>query len=250
MAVGGYKAKAGQAVRIVDLPAERRSGCFDALHGCETGASFANQLKNLAATHYGHAGREYLEKLTSDKTDLCKAYGGFKALPTFAADDGQDARVAARFALYALAGKLATEYGITGWGEGNATDAAAEGLKAWLSTRPRGNAEKHQILEQVSGFIQKHGNSRFADVNNPDTKVINQAGYWRDTEDGREYLFYPAGMNEALTGHELKKGLDVLQEAGKLPPTGGDGKRSEVVRIGRNNDRLYRILPDRLEAEN
>jgi hypothetical protein len=43
--------------------------------------------------------------------------------------EGQDKRAAGRFALLALAGEVATEYGITGWPEGEAIKAAAEGFR-------------------------------------------------------------------------------------------------------------------------
>jgi len=56
----------------------------------------------------------------------------FKRLPGFAVgDSGQDTRAAARFALLAMAGELATEYGVTGWAPGQARrDLLADELRA------------------------------------------------------------------------------------------------------------------------
>jgi putative DNA primase/helicase len=45
---GGYRAKAGQQVRILDIPAARRFACFDELHGHKSGASLSESVdKNI-----------------------------------------------------------------------------------------------------------------------------------------------------------------------------------------------------------
>jgi len=75
--------------------------------------------------------------------------------------------VAERLALYGMAGKLATEYGLTGWPIGDALKAAGEGFRLWLSERRPSNDEKRQILKQVSDFIDRHGDARFSDANIP-----------------------------------------------------------------------------------
>jgi hypothetical protein len=52
-------------------------------------------------------------------------------------------RVGARFALFALAGELAIDYGIVPWTEGEAVTAAAEMFRVWRAQRPTGNQEPH-----------------------------------------------------------------------------------------------------------
>ena len=120
MAEGGYRAKAGQSVRLLDIPSARRYGAWDALHGLASGTAFSDALKRAAVTHCGHAGRAFLEQLTRDKRDFCAFLERIKALPEFSVEggEGQDKRAAARFALVALAGELAAEYGITGLARG------------------------------------------------------------------------------------------------------------------------------------
>jgi putative DNA primase/helicase len=173
----------------------------------------------------------------------------FKALPVFHADraEGQDKRAAARFALIALAGELATEYGLTGWPEGAAIEAAATGLELWRSLRGTGNDERRQIPEQVAAFIERHGDSRFScsDSGSSD-RVYDRAGWWRATEEGREYLFNADGMHEALRGFDFRHGLYVLQEVGALAPPKADGKRAQPFRIAGRSVRLYPINPDKL----
>ena len=114
-------------MRLLDVRVQRRHGAWDELHGYASGTVFSDSIKRAAATHYGHAGRAFLQRLTREQgEDFAEALAGIQALPAFAVrGDGQVKRAAARFAMLALAGELATSYGVTGWPEGAATAAAA-----------------------------------------------------------------------------------------------------------------------------
>lgn len=252
MAEGGHRAKAGQAVRLLDIPAARRFGAWDVLHGLASGTAFSDAIKRASVTHHGHAGRAFLEKLTRDTQDFCALLETVKALPHFAADggEGQDKRAAGRFALLALAGEVATEYGITGWPEGEAIKAAAECFKLWRASRGKGNDERRQILDKVSGFIERHGDGRFSDADaNNESQLRDRAGWWRDSSDGREYLFTKDGMREALKGFDFKRALDVLQETGALAAPGSNGERAKFYRIAGRGVKLYPVQAEKLGGD-
>lgn len=249
MAEGGHRTKAGQSVRLLDLPVACQYGAFDELHGLASAAALSDAVKRTAATHFGHAGRAFLQRLTHDTRDFSAQLERIKALPEFVAEggEGQDKRAAARLALLALAGELAIEYGIVPWEEGAALQAAADGLQRWRAGRGRGNDERRQILDQLSAFIERHGDSRFSDAGaTADTMRVNRAGWWREEPDGRVYLFNSDGMREALQGHDFKRALDTLQAAGVLIATGAE--RAKPHRIGGRLVRAYVIHADRLEA--
>ena len=252
MQEGGHRAKAGQAVRLLDMPSARVYGAWDTLHDLPSGTAFSDAIKRASVTHHGYAGRAFLEKLTRDGQDFCALLERFKALAEFSADggEGQDKRAAGRFALLALAGEMATEYGVTGWPEGEAIKGAAEGFKVWRSARGRGNDERRQILDKVSGFIERHGDGRFSDVeNNGETQTRDRAGWWRDTPEGREYLFTADGMREALKGFDFNRALDALLEGGALPAPGADGKRARFYRVGGRGVKLYPVQADKLGGD-
>lgn len=253
MAEGGHRAKAGQSVRLLDVPAARRYGAWDDLHGMPSGTAFSDAIKRGAATHYGHAGREYLRKLTSDDSDHCAALEAIKTRTEFSPTDaeGQDKRAASRFALMALAGELATMYGITGWPRGEALEAAAECFRAWRAERGRGNDERRQILDRLSAFIERNGDARFSNADaNADAAVRDRAGWWRDeVGSGRTYLFNTDAMREALRGFDFKRALDTLQEAGALRAPDSSGERAKSLRIGGRTVRLYAIHADKLGAD-
>jgi putative DNA primase/helicase len=79
LAEGGTRLKAGQSVRLLDVPASQRYGVWDDLHGLPSGAALSDALKRAAATHYGHAGRAYLERLTRDPRDFAALLEQVKA---------------------------------------------------------------------------------------------------------------------------------------------------------------------------
>ncbi len=243
---GGGTVKAGQIVRLLDIPVARKYGVFDELHNFPDGAALSDKIKSIALSHYGHAGRAFLEEFTRDDRDFKKYLEDFKSQPQFQGDDsGQFKRIAARFVLVAMAGELATEYGLTGWEEGAAFNAAVTGLQAWQSLRGKGNSEKYQILEQVSDFINRHGDSRFSDADSHirDNQPIirDRAGWWRDNNDTRIYLFNPPGLREALRGFDFNRALDVLQEAGWLEAPENGKERAKSTRISLGVKRLYHI---------
>lgn len=251
MAEGGFRTKAGQAVRLLDIPAVRRHGCFDELHGFHSGTALSDAIKRVAATYYGRAGRAFLERLTHDRRDMAGLLERLKALPAFNPSDaeGQDSRAASRFALLALAGELATEYGITGWSEGAATNAAVVGFQTWRSMRGRGNGEKRQILERLAGFLERHGDSRFSVWTTDEAIVRDRAGWWKpDAEGGRLYLFNADGLHEALKGFDFKRALDTLEACGVIPKANANGERSKTENIAGRKVRVYAVRADALHG--
>ncbi len=139
----GKKAKAGQTVRLVDIPADAGQGfgIFDTLYGCASGAVLSKQLIDAAAIYYGTAAQSFLECITQPDawanlpTAIKTHHQSFleKNLPGNCG--GQVHRVCDRFALIAAGGELATQYGVTGWPPGEAEQAATCCFQDWLEQR-------------------------------------------------------------------------------------------------------------------
>ena len=252
MAEAGQRVKAGQAVRLLDITAQRTYGAWDNLHQHQNGPAFSDALKRASLANYGTAGRAFLEKLTRDTSDMTARLEVIKTglLGNAASSDGQPARAAARLAVLALAGELATTYGITGWADGEATKAAAVGFAAWAALRGEvsGNAEHEQVVQAVLAFVERHGDSRFSDASGPyddrqQAMVRDRAGWWEGTGDGVQYLFTKDGMREALRGFDFSRALKILSTAGLLdaPPV---GEASKSKRIHSRVIRVYVVRPD------
>ncbi|MDQ3194926.1 MAG: DUF927 domain-containing protein [Pseudomonadota bacterium] len=233
---GGKKAKAGQEIRLLDIPSDAGAGLglFNKLHDHVSGAALSKALIEGAAQYYGTAAIAFLESVT-EAENLAALPDTIKQLTAqFVADNlpadasGQAHRVCARFALIAAAGELATYYGITGWQPGEAERAAVTCFKAWLEQRGgAGNQERAAILGSVKAFFETHGDARFTDFSAPDnSRTINRAGF-RKTDNGamRFYVLPESFKNEVCAGFDMRTVARVLIEAGWLEPD-SEGKSS------------------------
>ena len=251
MSEAGRRAKAGQEARLLDLPATRRAhGAFDELHGHRDGRAFADALKRASGANYGHAGPEFVAGILGDERDLPALLAEYVDSPAFAGADGLEMRAAGVFALCGFAGELATEYGLTGWSEGSAIQAAADMFGTWRDFRGGGETENRQITEGVRSFILMHGDSRFSPLQYPgaSTGVRDRAGYYREDEDGRVHLFNSAALKAAAPGYDLRRILDALDAAGWIVDHDAD-KRSKRVKVGGNALRLYAIRPSEEDGD-
>jgi putative DNA primase/helicase len=258
MREAGKKARAGQEVRLVDVPADAGSGfgIFDTLHGFDSGAALSDRITEATASDYGTPAVAFLERITTPETlgllpktlkTLCQQFVE-QYLPKGAS--GQVHRVCQRFALIAVAGEIATEFGITGWVPGAAENAVATCFRAWLDHRGgSGNQERAAILGQVKAFFEAHGDSRFAPWRDDGGKTINRVGFKEKLESGPVYYVLPEiYKKEICAGYEPKAVTKVLLEAGwlKVDTTGVPQCREHLPGMGRT--RCYIFLPAMWEA--
>jgi putative DNA primase/helicase len=256
LAMDKRNVNAGQAVRFIEIPAEERYGAFTTLHGYESGAAFADALRWATHHYYGTPIRAFLEKLCNDDRkalnqalDECTARLRAAVASSDAAPGAQASRVLTSIALVALAGELATRYGITGWQPGTAFDAARYCFRLWAQSRPtQTDFEQVDILRRLRDFIDKHGDSRFSECSG-DAVVYDRAGYYRDTDDGREYLFTREGFKDAVRGFDLKLARKTLADLNVLKTSGG--RDTVTVRLSEGYKRLfcisYKALDEALE---
>jgi putative DNA primase/helicase len=235
----GRRPAAGQEVRILDVEADAGAGLglFETLHGSADGDALARAIKAGAAEHHGIAGPAFVRALLGTLEDAAQLVrqGAEKfvesVLPANAT--GQVQRACRRFGLIAMAGELAVDLGILPWQQGEATNAAKIVFEGWLEGRGgAGAAEDRAAIEQVRAFIEAHGNSRFEpmdhDENTP--RTINRAGFWRNSDGEREYLFLPEAWKEVCVGLDPSRAARALADAGKLRK-GGDGKNTVQVTL-------------------
>ncbi len=139
--------------------------------------------------------------------------------------------MAQRFGLVAVAAELATHYGVTGWDEGEATQAAGRCFASWLdSFGGAGNREDRVLLAHVRGFFETHGASRFEDVGaSIDQRVINRAGFYRTGMEGtREFLVLPeAFKRDVCAGFDQKAATQCLLAQGWILPDAERGSISQ-----------------------
>ena len=166
----GRKARAGQLVRMLDVPADRGAGfgVFDNGGPDDDAAALAKSIKLAATSRYGTAGPAFVRKLIDDGVtgeDVRELIRQFVLATIPAKADGQVERAAGRFGLISAAGELATRLNIVPWPAGAARDAAAWALARWIELRGGTEpAEARQAVDRVRLFIEQHGDARFASV--------------------------------------------------------------------------------------
>lgn len=259
MAKGGKRANAGQEIRLADIEADAGAGlgAFECLNGQPSSQALSDTLKDAAARLHGAVGVEWLHRLAQDRAALAGAIGA--AVREFVHDHapegaaGQVLRVARRFGLVAEAGEVATRYGLTGWQPGEAEAAAGRCFASWLEAfGGPGRREDRALLQQVRAFFEAHGASRFQDVDDPEARIVNRAGFYRTGTDGaRQFLVLPEVFRrEVCEGFDAKTAAAALVAAGVLE-AGADGKSSRTLtpRALGQKVRVYAFTRKLLEAD-
>ena len=223
MAEAGKMVRAGQELRLAEIPADAGAGLgvFEQLHELENGSSFAKALDAATRKHYGNALPAFLQRLTVEMEAIPgamrKAQRVFESKFLTDQSGGQAHRVAHRFALVGAAGELATSWEITGWEPGEAMTAAGRCFKDWLAGRGgEGNQEERAMLSQVRETLNRYGESAFTDWDRPamsDNHApvrSDRLGYRRTVDGEVEYYVFPD-----LFRARLCKGYDAAA-VGKL----------------------------------
>ena len=245
IAGAGRKAKAGQLVRLLNIPLSKAIR----FHGHESGKHHADALKDAYQIHHGAAGRAWVQWLADHQQDAVKAVREAEARwrGIIPADYGEQVhRVGARFAI--LEAALMAGRVVTGWDEQTCRDAIQYSFNAWIREFGTGNKEHQQIIEQTEAFLNAHGLSRFApfpyDPSN--LPIANLAGYRQ--KGGHEadpvvfYTFPAAFEKEIAQGFNAKMFAEVLKNAGMLtPPNTGRGYQRKSPRIDGRQINVYVI---------
>lgn len=249
---GRRRIKAGQEVRIANIQADagQNMGIFETTHDFTKPAALADHLRYETAKNHGAAGAAWLTAITKNHRQLWdslpEAISQFceTVLPENAS--GQAHRVARRFGLVAVAGELATTYGVTGWKAGEATAAAQRCFNDWLDVFGSGNREDKQILDAVMSFIERNG-SRFQDISlHSPIAVIDRVGFYRQAanSEGREYLIPTRQMERIAEGFNVNQVIGVLRDLGMINNPDSTGRSSVVVRLPElGAKRCYIITP-------
>ena len=262
IAENGGKPMAGQAVRVLDIPADAGAGMgvFEELHGFENPVEMADAFKGVK--NYGHAARAFLERLAADPEDARQRVENhmraFEAENCPARADGQVRRVLRRFALIAAAGQLAADYGVLTWPEGESARAAKKCFAAWLAGRgSAGPLETMNALAHMRSVIEQHGATRFQVCGSLYTPaggyVNNRLGYVDGSNPNLFYFSLETFKKEVCKGFDYKQVLKALRDAKALDHE--DNRYTKKVRLEGTKDpqRFYavkaNVLLDVEEAE-
>ena len=255
IATAGRKVKAGQLVRLLNIPLEKAQQ----FHGAANGKAHADALKDAYQSHYGAAGRFWIKYLADHQQQAIaavrEAESRWRSL--IPADYGEQVhRVAARFAV--LEAALLLGHVVTGWDVQECRDAIQHNFNAWIKEFGTGNKEHQQIIEQAEAFLNAYCFSRYAPLPyDPQGLHIHDLAGYRDKGkhdcDAMVFYTFPAAFeNEIAKGFNSKHFAKALAEAGMLtPPASGRGFQRKSPRIDGRQINVYVIhhLPESDQPE-
>jgi putative DNA primase/helicase len=243
----GRRTRAGQLVRLLDIPAQRAHGVFDHPGPDGEAASLAKALKLAATSAYGTAGPELVRRLIDEPVtseDIRAFIASFVKVHVPAGADGQIDRAAHRLALIAAAGEFATKFGLTAWREGEASESAAWALARLI--KERGGTEPAEVSQAIAAvrlFIEAHGEARFDSLDDTGARPVNNRAGWRKAtgEDRRWLIPTETWKREVCDGLDANFVASVLAERGMLERS-GDGFQ-KTMRIEGRPQRVRVITP-------
>ncbi|MEH3466467.1 DUF927 domain-containing protein [Enterobacter roggenkampii] len=255
IATAGRKTKAGQLVRLLNIPLSKAVR----FHDHQNGKQHADALKDAYQHHHGAAGREWIGWLADHQQQAIDTVRDCEARwrSLIPADYGEQVhRVAARFAI--LEAALLLGEVVTGWDDQTCRDAIQHSYNAWLREFGTGNKEHQQIIEQAEAFLNAYGLSRFAPLpyDPASLPIHNLAGYrQRGNHDDSPITFYtfPDTFDKDIAkGFNRQQVARVLKESGMLTPS-ADGKKfqrkSPRIQGRQINVYVLQFLPDGEESQ-
>ncbi|HFW3113003.1 TPA: DUF927 domain-containing protein [Salmonella enterica subsp. diarizonae serovar 61:r:-] len=246
LAEEGIRAKAGQLVRLLNIPMEKST----VHHEYGNGERHAKALKAAYTEHYGATGREWVKWLASHQQEAKDAVKAARErwcglIPENYGE--QVKRVADRFAI--LEAALIAGQHLTGWSEQASRDAMQHCFNAWVSEFGTGSKEHQQIIGQCEAFLNRFGFSRYLpypDTDPRDLPIKDLAGYRVDGKQEDElskFYTWPSIFEEEISaGFNPVAFGKALAIAGMLERGGDRLKKKALRKIGGRQQTFYVLM--------
>ena len=260
MRQAGITQKGGQEVRLPDVPAVPQGskyGCFETIHGADTGVQFASALEAAVKANHGTALDAFLSRLVIDAADPTFAGNLSKQVHLVAAKlaegtiDSAIGRIAKRFALVQVALGLAHKYELLPFAIEQIEWAISTCFQDWLVARGGdGSIEIKQAIARIEHLlVTNEFSDRVYDLRDGDTKTVrNLLAYRQVGVDGQtEEFWVPPTVfdKEVASGVNKAELVKELQRLGWLLPPRSDGTSVHTRRV--NGKRVYfYVFPKRV----
>ena len=254
----GTDVQSGREARCIDVPIESPraiKGVVESLNGFGTPRDLVVAVDTLAKTHYGHAGPLFVSKLieqigrvTEDvfKADIAESCEAFIASLKLPEDtDPLVYRVARVFALAAVAGSLAIEFGVVPLDPARLRRGVSECFTNWIATRGSATktAAQSKGLVALRDFISSN-RARFHPLSVTDHPSIGEIIGYETRIKGETYYLLTAGSWKAVVKNAKRGELGKQLVALGLLYTNEKGHQTKH-RIGGNSnnveERFYAI---------
>ena len=272
----GKHSRAGQAVRVIDIPADagQRMGLFDDTKGMSPD-KFSDWLTDRSSAFFGTVGPAFAESIARAPADSIRQLKdainrtASTLLAEARASEGQVARMARRFAIVAAAGELLNDVLGRPWQQDAMRTAAQICFLAALRRRGGSNsAEYTAVVDALREVIEKFGEQRFRGFSdNPATHTSPDApaslpvnpknnhhqgflGYHGFHEGEELWAFTETGFRDTISGIvEPRMAAQMLAEKGASLHHLSDKRYRWAKKIGHKTVKLYAVKAAALEVD-
>jgi uncharacterized protein (DUF927 family) len=246
----GQQFFAGQDVRLAEIPVDAGVGfgAFENIHECADSKSFSEKLVLVSKKFYGTAGIEFIKQLTEKLKDPAFIEAlrtqinslSQRLIPIGAHSTSQLNRVAKRFAVVAAAGELATQMGLTGWQEGDATSSVTKIFNSFLKNKEPDIPKEQEIIDCAKKFFQDNKDN-FIPIKNAATSQNGSVIGYKEVNRQEETIFYlPTEVfaEKICPGQPQKLLKEVLVQSGlMIKPEQGYAANKSIP--GHGSPKLY-----------
>jgi len=241
--------KAGQEIRFLEVPATRKFGIYDDLHGCGSIHEFSQAIWNGINLNHGSVFKAWIEYLSMTENlpsilsnEITEMLNHWRQ----AGDGNQVTEAAKRFALHAVAGELAISAGLLPWPTGTAENAAKIAFESWLDTRGSNVDSEDEKLKKNLPLALKLWRRKLLPEGKP---LQDNYGYiikerntqaWYLTRDA-----YKAGLNLEFKDH-FSQSVQYMVNQGWMETSEGRGTFKRVISGGPAGGRYFKILPNKI----
>lgn len=247
----GKPLRAGQQIRLVEIPIFGTQGAFDELHGHKHPQQFVDELKLSCQRYHGTVIREWISLLT-ERHDELSSYlkHEIDRLSSSWTDDqmaSQVRRVIRRFALIGVALCLGSRNFILPWSEEESLAAVHRTLRAWLDNRGHTrNSEEFRILKALQRAMQVWERS-LSNVEQPTGQGVT--GFRRLHEGHELWLIYKSHFLKklGLPTHYMRE-VEVLLQRDCLV-SNERSRGTYKTRVNGQFQRFFALRPDQVRRQ-
>jgi putative DNA primase/helicase len=247
----GMPVKAGQEVRIIDIPAiaDPEYGVFEDIGKRQTSKEFAEHLESSSRQYYGTAFDAYVQKLIDAPPEYReKLQGRLREFAKELTPDGADStigRAANRFAIAYIGACAASYFQILPIDLPEIKKAVRLVFHAWIEGRGgTGSQDLNRALEHIEHLMVTNQHSdRIFDMGISGSQLVRNLLAYRKkglAPQQTEYLIPTSVFNsEFCQGVNRAALIAELQRRGWLKPPDSDGKSSHRARVDGGFKRCY-----------
>ncbi len=247
--------KAGQEIRFLEVPVQRKYGAYDELYSHKTMNDFSDSIWKAVKENHGTIMPKWIEHLSSiDDLSGLLAYRVHELRDKWQISKNnnhgsQVLEAAKRFALFGVAGEIAISAGLMPWPRGFGEHSAKIAFESWLEMRGSTNdSEDEKLLKEIPSALKRWRSKLL-----PEGQPLNDNfGYALDLDGKQAWFLTRQAFLEGLNikyKQQISQAVKFMEEKSWMETSEGRDTFKRVVDGGPKGGRYYKVIPHRITEE-